>query len=82
MNDTLSFEQMFTRLEAILERMNAPDISLEESLTLFEEANTLLSLSTKKLQEAEKKVELLTKNRQGEILFTEEGKPQTTPISL
>lgn len=77
----LSFEQAFHRLEEILERMNAPDVTLEESLKLFEEANGLLIHSQKKLQDAEKRIEVLVRNRQGELAVDEKGNPITTPLS-
>ena len=76
----LSFEQAFHRLEEILERMNTPDVTLEESLKLFEEANSLLILSQKRLQDAEKRIELLVRTRQGELAVDEKGKPITAPL--
>jgi exodeoxyribonuclease VII small subunit len=75
-----SFEQAFHRLEQILERMNAPDVTLEESLLLFEEANTLTGLCHRRLQDAEKRVDLLVKNRQGELSIGPGGQPETTPF--
>ena len=74
----MSFEQAFLRLEAILERMNAQDVPLEESLTLFEEANSLITVCHKRLVDAEKRVEVLVKNRQGELSLSSSGQPQTT----
>jgi len=62
-----SFEQAFGRLEKILERMNAQDVTLEESLTLFEEANKLIGACQHQLSDAEKRIEVLTKDRQGNI---------------
>ena len=73
----MSFEQAFQRLEVILERMNAQNVPLEESLTLFEEANTLITVCHKRLVDAEKRVEVLVKNRQGELALSPSGQPQT-----
>ncbi len=78
----LSFEQSFQRLEAILERLNAQDVTLEESLRLFEEANSLIVLCHQQLHDAEKRIELLTKNREGEIEQTASKAPKTTPIDI
>jgi exodeoxyribonuclease VII small subunit len=75
---TMSFEQAFHRLEVILERMNAQDIPLEESLTLFEEANSLITVCHKRLVDAEKRVEVLVKNRQGDLVLSPSGLPQTS----
>jgi exodeoxyribonuclease VII small subunit len=78
----MSFEQAFHRLEVILERMNAQDVPLEESLTLFEEANTLITVCHKRLVDAEKRVEVLVKNRQGELVLTPSGQPQTRDLEI
>ncbi len=80
--EEMTFEQAFHRLEGILERMNAQDVPLEESLTLFEEANSLITLCHKHLVDAEKRVEVLVKNRQGELALTPSGQPQTTPLDV
>jgi exodeoxyribonuclease VII small subunit len=76
--EAMSFEQAFHRLEVILERMNAQDVPLEESLTLFEEANSLITVCHKRLVCAEKRIEVLVKNRQGELSLSPSGQPQTT----
>jgi exodeoxyribonuclease VII small subunit len=76
----VSFEQAFHRLEEILERMNASDVTLEESLKLFEEANSLLITCQKRLQDAEKRIEMLVRNRQGELAVDEKGQPIVTPL--
>ena len=77
-----SFEEAFHRLETILERMNAQDVPLEESLKLFEEANALITLCHNQLTDAERRVEVLVKNRQGEIALSPTGQPQSTPMKL
>ena len=77
-----SFEEAFHRLEAILERMNAQDVPLEESLKLFEEANALITLCHNQLADAERRVDVLVKNRQGELSLSPSGQPQTTPLTL
>lgn len=66
MDDTLSFEQAFERLEKILETMNEGKTSLEESLKLFEEAERLMRLCGSRLNTAEQKIEQLIKNRNGD----------------
>jgi exodeoxyribonuclease VII small subunit len=76
--EAMSFEQAFHRLEIILERMNAQEVPLEEALTLFEEANSLITLCNKRLVDAERRVEILVKNRQGELQLSQSGQPQTT----
>lgn len=73
----ISFESAYARLEEILEKMNSGKVSLEDSLKLYEEADRLINWSSKRLSEAEKKIELLVKNRDGELLVDEMGQPQT-----
>jgi len=65
------------RLEQILEKMNSNTISLDESLKLFKEADSLISICSNKLNSAEREVEILIKNRQGEITFGQDQKPIT-----
>lgn len=71
MDSALSFETAYKRLEEILDLLNNSQISLEESLKVYEEADKLLSYCTEKLNHAEQKVQILVKNRQQD--------PQTTP---
>lgn len=68
-----NFEKSYKRLEQILETLNANQVSLEDSLKLFEEANSLILTCEKKLNNAEKKIEILIKNRDGSIAQNEEG---------
>ncbi len=74
--DEISFEKSIGRLEDILEKMNSESISLDDSLKLFEEANRLIASCGKRLSSAEKKVESLIKNRQGDLVLDEEGNPE------
>jgi exodeoxyribonuclease VII small subunit len=73
--DPLSFEAAFNRLEAILEKINSGVTTLEESLALYEEADKLMISCNKKLSEAEAKVEMLIKNRTGELQLGPDNKP-------
>lgn len=74
MTDNFSFEKAYERLETILETLNEGDVSLDSSLTLYEEATKLIGTCSKKLTEAEKKIEILLKNTDG-TLKTENGEP-------
>lgn len=75
--ESLSFETAYLRLEEILEKMNSGKVSLEDSLKLYEEADHLINWCSKRLSEAEKKIEVLVKNRDGELLIDEQGRTQT-----
>lgn len=74
----ICFEKAFSRLENILERMNSGEASLDESLKLFEEANGLIVQCNKRLTDAEGKVEMLIKNRSGDLTLGSDLKPSTT----
>ncbi len=78
---TLSFESAYSRLEEILEKMNAGKVSLEDSLKLYEEADRLINWCSKQLTDAEKKIEVLVKNREGEVMLGEQGRPLTQPFA-
>ena len=69
------FEDALTRLEAIVHQMEGGDMSLDESLKAFEEGLKLVRLCSKKLEEAQRRVDLLVKDEQGNsglIPFDEE----------
>lgn len=73
-NETFNFEKSFHRLEEILEKLNSGETSIDDSLKYYEEANQLIIGCSRKLNEAEKKIEVLIKNRNGELVLNE-GKP-------
>lgn len=73
----ISFEAAFARLEQILEKMNSGTISLDESLKLYEEADHLIRSCNERLQNAERKIEMLIKNRNGDLLMGSNQKPMT-----
>lgn len=77
-----SFEAAFNRLEKILEQMNSGAISLDESLKLYEEADKLIAICSKRLNEAERRIEVLVKNRNGELAFTTDEKPITQEYKM
>ncbi len=61
-----NFEAALGKLEELVRRMETGDLTLEESLKAFEEGTRLAQLCARKLDEAERRVELLLK--QGEDL--------------
>lgn len=68
----MTFEEAYERLEQILEKMNSEQVSLDDALSLYEEADQLILSCQKRLNEAEQKIEILLKNR--------EGTPQREPF--
>jgi exodeoxyribonuclease VII small subunit len=65
------FEECLQRLEKIVQELEQGEVSLEKSLTLFEEGMQLSSDCRKELEEAEGKVEILLKKN---------GKLQAEPL--
>jgi exodeoxyribonuclease VII small subunit len=61
------FEEEMTELEAIVTRIDSGELSLEESISAFERGVALLRSLNQKLDEVEKKVEVLVRNAQGEL---------------
>jgi exodeoxyribonuclease VII small subunit len=62
-----SFEESLRKLEAIVEKLEKGDLALEESLKLFEEGVGLSAACKKELDEAEGKVQMLVKQRDGSL---------------
>jgi len=58
------FEEALGRLEDIVRKMEAGDMTLEESLKAFEEGIKLARLCSRKLDEAERRVEILLKQEE------------------
>lgn len=63
----LTFEQSIGRLEEIVEKLEAGQVPLDESLKLFEEGVRLSRFCNTKLEEIERKIEILTKGEGGEL---------------
>ncbi len=63
--EDIKFESAVKRLEEIVNRLEAGDIPLDDSIKLFEEGVKLYQICLKRLDEAEKKVEILLKDKNG-----------------
>ena len=64
------FEDELKDLEAVVARIDSGELSLEESIDAFERGIGLVRALNHKLDEIEKKVEVLVKNAQGELRST------------
>lgn len=74
------FEEALGRLEEIVRKMEAGDMTLEESLKAFEEGIKLARLCAKKLDDAERRVDILIKQEDGMVLKpfqTESGEDES-----
>jgi len=66
------FEKAFEELEQIVKRLESEELPLDESLQLFEKGIRLSRFCNQKLEEVEKKIEL--------ILADAKGQPRTEPF--
>ncbi|MEI7869526.1 MAG: exodeoxyribonuclease VII small subunit [Candidatus Methylumidiphilus sp.] len=69
---TVLFEESLAELEQLVERMEQGNLSLEESLKLFERGVQLTRSCQKALKEAEQKVH---------VLLEENGEPTLQPFT-
>jgi exodeoxyribonuclease VII small subunit len=69
--DGPKFEAAMARLEEIVHALEAGNLSLDDSLRVFEEGTGLLRLCTRRLEEAERRIE---------ILLQDEGGARTEPF--
>ena len=61
----IKFEDALLRLEQIVDQLEGGDLALDDSLKVFEEGVALARRCAKYLEEAEKRIELLTKDDAG-----------------
>ncbi len=66
----MNFEKKMSRLEEIVQKMEKGELTLEESLKLFEEGVSLTKQCNESLQSAEQKVKVL-------LGVNEKGEPMT-----
>ncbi|GLX69084.1 exodeoxyribonuclease 7 small subunit [Paenibacillus glycanilyticus] len=64
-NSELSFEEAMEQLEKIVERLESGDVPLETAIDLFQEGMKLSQLCGGKLEQVERKIELLIETEQG-----------------
>lgn len=73
-----TFEISLKKLETIVAQLERGDLPLEDSIKIFEEGMRLSAECKKQLEEAEGKVELLVKRRDGSM-SKEPFAPLNTP---
>ena len=66
MPEKMSIEESFDYLEEVIEKMEDPDISLEESFSLYEKGMKVLKEAAGAVDEVEKKVKLIDDEGQTE----------------
>lgn len=61
------FESALEDLEQVVEQLESGDLALEDSLAAFEKGVGLVKFCNQKLNDVEKKVELLVKDKEGKL---------------
>lgn len=64
-NNSQNFESSLEELERIVGELERGDLSLEKSLELFEQGVKLSRACQERLNEAERRIEILTRDNQG-----------------
>ncbi|MGP0628883.1 exodeoxyribonuclease VII small subunit [Nitrospina sp. 32_T5] len=64
----MKFEKALQRLEQIVAELEKGELDIDKSLQIFEEGIKMSRICSKKLQEAEQKIEKLTRNQKGELV--------------
>ena len=73
MDTKTTFEEALEELEQIVERLEGGQLSLDEAIRSFEQGIALVKLCGRRLQQAEKKIDRLS--RQTLEIFPAEEKP-------
>jgi exodeoxyribonuclease VII small subunit len=64
----LKFEKAIQRLEKIVDDLEKGELDIDKSLEIFEEGIKMSRVCSKKLNEAESKIEKLTRDQKGELV--------------
>ncbi len=67
--EELKFEQALKRLEDIVQELEQGELELDRSLEIFEEGVKLARLCTNKLDEANRRIEVLTADEEGGLRY-------------
>ncbi len=76
------FEDALGKLEGIVKELEDGELSLEKSLARYEQGVRLARFCNSKLEEAEKRVEMLQTNEEGEPKRDATGAVRQTPLEF
>jgi exodeoxyribonuclease VII small subunit len=77
--ETKSFESMMERLEELVEKLEGGNLSLEDSIKSFEEGMALVKTCSTVLQEAEQRIQKLTRDADGKPAVEGSGRTRKDP---
>lgn len=61
------FETALEELEQVVEQLESGELNLEDALAAFEKGVSLVKICNQKLNEVEKKIEVLIKDKEGKL---------------
>jgi exodeoxyribonuclease VII small subunit len=79
-----TFETAIARLEHLVEEMDSANLPLQDLITRYEEGVQLVKVCEDRLKEAEKRIEIITRNAAGKpetAEFEPESRPAVEPRS-
>ncbi len=76
------FETSLKKLEEIVKELEEGELTLEQSLDRYEKGIHLARFCSSKLEEAEKRIEMLQKDEHGEVRRDADGKVLQTPLDF
>jgi len=76
------FEEALDKLEAIVRELEEGELTLESSLARYEQGVRLARFCSGKLEEAEKRIEMLQTDEDGEPKRDRTGSLRQTPLEL
>jgi len=66
-----TFEDQLTKLESVVERLERGDLTLDESVRLFEDGMKLSAACKKELEQAEGRIQVLVEGKAGKMQVAE-----------
>jgi exodeoxyribonuclease VII small subunit len=76
------FEDALSQLETLVKELEQGELSLEASLARYEQGVALARFCNDKLEEAEKRIEVLSTNEKGEVRRDSTGAPRSRPLEI
>lgn len=71
MNNDMKFEEAMTALENITSKLESGELTLEDAISAYERAIALVKICNEKLENAEKRVKILTEARDGSVTVSD-----------
>ena len=71
MEKELNFEETMKELEEVVQKLEKGELNLDESIKEFEKGMELSKNASKYLEDAEKKITILVKDKDGELVEEE-----------